>query len=315
MAVKVVSDGPIYHLYFAARWWKAGRLILIAAPFGENAATYFPANGDLWFTWLITSWGGETLAKVGQAPFLLFAGAGAYGCARSVGVGRPASLIATFWFVSESLLFLYSVEPNVNTIFVAGYLVAAYFFLQGVRGEGQTSALVLGALAAGAAIGTKAVGIVFVPPLIVLALAAIGFQAVPSRVRVLRMAVVALVPAVTGGYWFVRNAMLTGNPLYPLDVRVMGHTLWPGWYGPDAMRTSHYYLAVGDCVRGSRTSCSACSTLGWRRSGWPRWPVRGRGESAQWQVASGKWQVKRNAMTCNRPLTTGHAVWSPSLAV
>ena len=23
--VKVVSDGPIYHLYFAARWWKSGR--------------------------------------------------------------------------------------------------------------------------------------------------------------------------------------------------------------------------------------------------------------------------------------------------
>ena len=27
LAVKVVSDGPIYHLYFAVRWWKAGRLV------------------------------------------------------------------------------------------------------------------------------------------------------------------------------------------------------------------------------------------------------------------------------------------------
>ena len=93
-AVKVVSDGPIYHLYFAARWWKAGRLILVAAPFGENAATYFPANGDLWFTWLMASWGGDSLAKIGQAPFLLLAGAAAYGCARSLGIGRSASLIA-----------------------------------------------------------------------------------------------------------------------------------------------------------------------------------------------------------------------------
>ena len=91
-AVKVVSDGPIYHLYFAARWWKAGRLILIAAPFGENAATYFPANGDLWFTWLIASWGGDRLAQFGQAPFLPMAGAAAYGCADCSGsVGRPAS--------------------------------------------------------------------------------------------------------------------------------------------------------------------------------------------------------------------------------
>ena len=28
LPVKVVSDGPIYHLYFAIRWWKAGRLFL-----------------------------------------------------------------------------------------------------------------------------------------------------------------------------------------------------------------------------------------------------------------------------------------------
>ena len=70
MPVKVVTDGPIYHLYFAARWWKSGRLDLIAAPFGENAATYFPAVGDLWFTWLMIGWGGDRLAKVGQAPFL-----------------------------------------------------------------------------------------------------------------------------------------------------------------------------------------------------------------------------------------------------
>ena len=66
LPVKVVSDGPIYHLYFAVRWWKAGRLFPVASPFGENAATYFPANGDLWFTWLMVAWGGDRLAKIGE---------------------------------------------------------------------------------------------------------------------------------------------------------------------------------------------------------------------------------------------------------
>ena len=101
LAVKVVSDGPIYHLYFAARWWKAGRLFLVAAPFGENAATYFPANGDLWFTWLMASWGGDRLAKVGQAPFLLLAAVASFGCARILGARRPASLVAACWFASS----------------------------------------------------------------------------------------------------------------------------------------------------------------------------------------------------------------------
>ena len=67
--VKVVSDGPIYHLYFAARWWKAGRVFRVASPFGEVGATYFWANGEAWFAWLMTLRGGDTWAKLGQVPF------------------------------------------------------------------------------------------------------------------------------------------------------------------------------------------------------------------------------------------------------
>jgi hypothetical protein len=243
-AVKVVSDGPIYHLYFAARWWKAGRLILVAAPFGENAATYFPANGDLWFTWLMATWGGDTLAKVGQAPFLLLAGAAAFGCARLLGCGRPAATIATCWFVSCTPLLLYSFEPNVDTIFVAGYLAAAYFFLRYAVANGGTPALVLGALVAGEALATKPTGVVFVTPLLALVVGGLLIQGGSRPEKLWRIAIVALVPLLTGGFWFLRNAWLTGNPLYPLDVRVMGRTLWAGWYGPEAMRTSPYYLPL-----------------------------------------------------------------------
>jgi len=255
-AVKVVSDGPIYHLYFAARWWKDGRLLLVAAPFGENAATYFPANGDLWFTWLMASWGGDRLARVGQAPFLILAGAAAYGCARTLGAGRSASLVATSWFVSSTPLFLFSFEPNVDTIFVAGYLVAAFFFLRVLCcGAGLTS-LILGSLAVGEALGTKAIGVVFLPPLMAVVIAGIWLQAMPARRKLLRTLLVLLVPMVTGGYWFLRNAALTGNPLYPLEFRWMGHTLLPGWYGPEAMRTSQFHVpfwewrALGDILLG-----------------------------------------------------------------
>jgi hypothetical protein len=245
-AVKVVSDGPIYHLYFAARWWKAGRLILVAAPFGENAAPYFPANGDLWFTWLMATWGGDTLAKVGQGPFLLLSGAAAYGCARLLGVGRSASTIASCWFVTSSPLLLFAFEPNVDMIFVAGYLLAVYFFLRYARADGGMPALALGALAAGGSLGSKAIGVVFVPPLIALAIAGFLSQPAPWRVKGLRIAIAALLPMATGGYWFVRDAVLTGNPLYPLSVRVLGHTVWAGWYGPEAMKTSVYYIPVSE---------------------------------------------------------------------
>ncbi len=284
LAVKVVSDGPIYHLYFAARWWKAGRLVLVAAPFGENAATYFPANGDLWFTWLLASWGGDRLARIGQAPFLALAGLAAYGCTRSLGSGRSAGVIATCWFVSSTPLFIYSFEPNVDTIFVAGYMLATYFFRLGVRDQGDTAAICLGALAAGGALGTKAVGLVFVPPLLLLALVEVlrpkspctipegraswrdpsgarlaggsdgaspsqdheSPSSAPARIKVIRAFLIVVLPLVTGGYWYRRNLFLTGNPAYPLEVTLLGHTFWPGWYGPEAMRQSVYHIPLAD---------------------------------------------------------------------
>ncbi len=100
LPVKVMSDAPIYHLYYAARWWKSGRLDLIAAPFGESAAPYFPAIGDLWFTWLMVGWGGDRLARIGQAPFLLLAGLATFALCRRLGASRVASLVAVSWFVT-----------------------------------------------------------------------------------------------------------------------------------------------------------------------------------------------------------------------
>ena len=138
LPVKVVSDGPIYHLYFAARWWKAGRLFLVAAPFGESAATYFPANGDVWFTWLMVSWGGDRLAKVGQAPFLFLAAAAVFRMARTLGASRNSAIISTCWFVTSTPFLIFSFEPNVDTLFVAFYLIAVYFFLCYLRQESGT---------------------------------------------------------------------------------------------------------------------------------------------------------------------------------
>jgi hypothetical protein len=246
LGVKVVSDGPIYHLYFAARWWKAGRVFLIASPFGESAATYFPANGDLWFAWLMTSWGSDRLAKVGQAPFLLLAGLAAYATARALGTSRSAGVVATCWFLSSTPLLIFTFEPNVDTIFVAAYLMAAYFFLRASRSGGDTAGWFLGSLAAGAALGTKAVGIVFVPPLIGIALMVVLVQPVPKRTRFNRAVVIVVAPLISGGFWYIRNAVLTGNPLYPLTLRLFGRTFLSGWYLPEAMKSSPYYLPVTD---------------------------------------------------------------------
>ncbi len=245
--VKVVSDGPIYHLYFAARWWKAGLLFGVATPFGENAATYFPAVGDLGFSWLMVAWGGDRLARVGQAPFLLLAGLASYAMARDLGARASASALAACWFLMSSPLLLFTFEPNVDTVFAAGYLASAYFFLRFVRKFDGRNALILGGLAAGGAWGTKPTATVFVPPLLALAgVAVLARRDWAWRRRVAGLGILVLAPMVMAGFWFGRNAVWTGNPLYPLDLALGGRTILAGWYDREAMRSSPYYLAPDD---------------------------------------------------------------------
>ena len=119
--VKVVSDGPIYHLYLATRWWQGGRIFPVATPFGEVGATYFWANGELWYAWLLTLWGGDRLTRIGQVPFLWLGGLAVERLARQVGARPPAARVASLWFVATGPLFLFAFEPNVDSLFVAGY--------------------------------------------------------------------------------------------------------------------------------------------------------------------------------------------------
>ena len=244
--VKVVSDGPIYHLYFAARWWKAGRIFPVPSPFGEVGATYFWANGELWYAWLMTLWGGDAWARLGQVPFYGVAIAAAHALARRAGTSAGSATIASACFASAQPLLLFAFEPNVDALFIAGYLLACYFFLRYAAGDDGWASLALGALAAGLGMGTKPTGIVFFPPLIALAAVPILTRAMPRRAKLGHLATLVILPATMAGFWPARNAWLTGNPLYPLRVEILGRAWLRGWFGPDAMTRSLYYIPVSD---------------------------------------------------------------------
>ena len=240
------SNAPIYHLYFAAQWWKSGRLSLIPAPFGDTAVSYLPAGGEVLFAALMALADGDILARAGPFLFLVLAATSAFAIARRLGAGASGAILAVGLFVTTVPMLFLSFVADVDVIFVAGYLAAAYFFLAYARREGGAGTLTLGALAAGGAWGSRVAGTVFVPPLLVGAAIAVLARGGSRRPRIVHLLLLALSPWLMAGYWFVRNAGLTGNPLYPLQVSVLGRVWLPGWFEPSAMRHSPFYIPPGE---------------------------------------------------------------------
>ena len=68
--VQPISDAHYLPPAVRATLVEAAAVELVPTPFGEEAATYFPANGELWFTWLSVTSNGGPIIKVGQWPFL-----------------------------------------------------------------------------------------------------------------------------------------------------------------------------------------------------------------------------------------------------
>lgn len=260
-AVKVVSDAPIYHLYFAAKWWLAGSIDYIPIPFGENAAPYFPANGDLWFMTLVGWTGDLTLAKMGQVPFWFLAGYWIYCLCQILGAGRVSSLLASAHWMTLAPLAIFTFEANVDTIFATWFIGSVLFYVEydlkrnnhqkndtKKTGELHSALFYHSLLAAGLAWGTKAPGIVFIPPwLVVVSIREWSLSDIlkvyQKLIDIFKMWGVAILPV---AFWWVRNAIVTGNPLYPLPVEIAGITLFDGWYGPGVMRLSPYFIPFGE---------------------------------------------------------------------
>jgi len=240
LPVEPVSDAPIYHLFFAARWWRDGSLGLIPTPFGEEGATYFPANGNLWLTWLMATGSDSPIVKAGQWPFLVLGAIALYGIARRARAPWPAAIFPAVVWATLPIVLIQSSIANIDLMWTAFYLAAVYFLLAWIEDErtGTPVSMLFFALASGIVIGSKSVGAVFVVLLL-----PVAARVLWRRERALKHAVtLCLGLLLPSGYWYVRNIWITGNPVYPLQLSMFGRVLADGWYTTAAMDSTAYHV-------------------------------------------------------------------------
>ncbi|HWF86672.1 MAG TPA: glycosyltransferase family 39 protein, partial [Vicinamibacterales bacterium] len=224
-------DSLSYHLVFPARWLLDHRLSIVPTPFSDEAQAYAPANGELFFLWLMLPFHGDVLARIGQLPFYLLGGVVLYALARRAGA-TPAHAIypPLFYFFTRPIV-EQALGADVDLICWSLFLASMYFAASAADRD-QPRDWCLWGVSVGLYCGTKYVALVYAPILVAFAIQ-----------RGLRRRMAWALPGILifAAPWYVRNWIVGGSPIYPSSIAVAGFTLAQGAYSRHAMLHSAFH--------------------------------------------------------------------------
>jgi len=196
-------DALLYHAADPARFVEAGRIFEVS----WNSSSYEPFTVEMLVLDGFLLWDSVQGAF---APFLLalVAVAAVAGAADRL-AGRSIALLAAAVFFAQPLMLWEETSTFIESGLACAVALAGWNLLHFAR-HGDRSALVLAGLFAGGAAGMKYLGLIAV-----LALAVAAAIALRRRLTVARVLAFAAPAVLVALPWYVKNAIVTGNPVYP----------------------------------------------------------------------------------------------------
>ena len=218
-------DTFAYHLPMAASWLRHSRLTTNVE---ESATFFFPGNGELFVRWMLAS-GTDRVAFL--PAFLAAVGCcyAVYRIAREIGQAREAAAVAGLSASSLVLLAFIATTAYIDAFMALTLLLATLFLLRARRSppDDHAQAIAFGT-ALGLAIGSKysalqpalVLGAVWLVPVI-----RRHWRPYEGCLRfldgraILRAVMPVAIPVVLcSAYWYLRNAVQHGNPVFPFSV-------------------------------------------------------------------------------------------------
>ena len=252
-----VWDDYTYHMVYPALWLEERTIAAVTPPHAFTMQAWFPLSASVVSTWFMLPFHparADALAWVSLTGVLYAAlvAAGAAELFARLGCRRGAWAVPVVLFATSTRVVVMASSFSDADLAHAATLFAAFVFAVPRRDDESLREITVdtwcAALLSGIALGVK----VSAAPqaLIVLAMTALRANAASAAFRgVARTPLVFGISwAVTAGYWYARNAMHTGNPVYPA-----AFLIWPGARFPETTLLEygrHYGLrrAVTDAL-------------------------------------------------------------------
>jgi hypothetical protein len=218
-------DAVAYHAPLGVYFWRDGDIASTIDDQRWAWALAHPGSFELW-AGLLRLAGGERVADLAGLPFALLGAVAVYVFGRRSGLGRGAATLGASAFLLAPMVALQA-GTQLNDLAGATLVMAAAALVAAPSSQWSASRLGLAGLALGLAAGTK---VATLP-----AVGTIGLYLVIRAVRGgnggrLPLAAAAGVLAVAP--WWLRNALLFGNPVYPAALPFIGGGLVQAAFGP-----------------------------------------------------------------------------------
>lgn len=235
-----VWDSLTYHLTNIAQWTQQGRIGIFNTPINR---IYLPANYEVFTTWFTVFLQHDVLIEASGIVSYALAAIAVFAIGRSLNLSRQVSWIGSMAFATTPGFLLATTGTKNDPMMVAMILSALAIIINLIFQNpnrptrnliGEFSSLLFILLYA---LGTKAYIIHVLPGMFVILLLGLLvrewrkniIQAVQRAWREFKglpgigkrqLFLLAAGAAFLGGYWYLRNLVLTGNPFYPYGVQI-----------------------------------------------------------------------------------------------
>ncbi|MGA3067076.1 MAG: hypothetical protein ABSF29_09540 [Tepidisphaeraceae bacterium] len=207
----LATDSLAYHFPAAVQWLQHRRVDLFQTWFFNPANTYSPLAGSVFITWLLAPLGNDSLARFVQVGPLLLLFFALIEIARQTRAGLSlAALVALAAVLSRPFIAQSTLAKD--DLFVAAFFAVIVANLSQTNLRHPLAPLRIG-VALGLLLATKYTAILSAV-LLILACDAPLRAGWKKRQWITAIAAVVLLAAP----WFIRNCILTGNPLFPVAI-------------------------------------------------------------------------------------------------
>jgi hypothetical protein len=255
----MATDPLVYHLPTAVQWIQTGRLGLFPTWYWNPAATYSPATTSTFMAWLMAPMGNDVLARFVQVPALVFIYLLTARICQLLGCGRAVAALIGVAAAMSRPLFSEAIIAK-DDLFVTAFFAAAVVALAPANLRGRLGPWRVG-VALGMTLACKYTVLLACPLLVFLVDAPFRAGWIINRsrratpcafsnvgdvmqdaqgvaLRLLAPSRASWLTAIATGLvlfapWYVRNIVLTGNPLFPVDVKPFGVALFEGLFSTE----------------------------------------------------------------------------------